>query len=219
MTASQQELDDARQEAAADIPKLMPWWPKIRALGLQYGFPPTRFAAIASRESRVEVVLGDHGHGCGLVQIDDRSESEWCESWKGRYAIARAMPPSPERDAAFRFLGELSLKKGAEILVRKRDYLRSHFPDLSPADLLRAATAAYNTGEGNVAASLRTGRDVDFTTAPQGRPQGGNYSADVAAREEVLLEHTAFTPSADTPVAVPPLLADPNPRPPLADKE
>ena len=45
---------------------------------------PRDFVAIASRETNMRNIIGDGGHGYGIMQIDDRSFPEWTNSglWK-----------------------------------------------------------------------------------------------------------------------------------------
>jgi hypothetical protein len=99
---------------------------------------------------------GDHGHGHGLMQIDDRSFPEFCggEDWK-----------DPAKNIDF----------GAKVLQGKRNYLFNETFKISLKDynLERASIAAYNAGEGRVLKSLLQGEDVDTHTAH------GNYSAEV----------------------------------------
>jgi hypothetical protein len=41
---------------------------------------PEILMAIASRETNMRNIIGDGGHGYGIMQIDDRSFPEWCNS-------------------------------------------------------------------------------------------------------------------------------------------
>ena len=62
------------------------WIKTFKSAAATYQFPPEVLMAIASRETNMRNIIGDGGHGYGLVQIDDRSFPEWCNSglWKGR---------------------------------------------------------------------------------------------------------------------------------------
>ncbi|MDR3625322.1 MAG: peptidoglycan-binding domain-containing protein [Ignavibacteriaceae bacterium] len=63
-----------------------------------------------------------------------------------------------------------------DCLERKRKFLIRYFPY---ADLSRAITAAYNTGEGNVFNSLVKNHDVDLTTF------NGDYSKEVFRMRDI----------------------------------
>jgi Transglycosylase SLT domain len=60
------------------------WLQIFKRAAETYGFPPELIMAIASRETNMRNVIGDGGHGYGIMQIDDRSFPEWCHSglWK-----------------------------------------------------------------------------------------------------------------------------------------
>jgi Transglycosylase SLT domain len=83
-------------------------------------------------------IIGDHGHGHGLMQIDDRSHGDWLRGHQN------GMDPATNIDYA------------ATILA---DNMR-RFPGN-----LDAAVAAYNAGGGNVNRAIRAGHDVNTVTA------------------------------------------------------
>ena len=60
------------------------WLQTFKNAEAKYGFPPDVLMAIASRETNMHNVVGDGGHGYGIMQIDDRNFPEWCHSglWK-----------------------------------------------------------------------------------------------------------------------------------------
>jgi hypothetical protein len=64
-----------------------------------------------------------------------------------------------------------NITQGAKIWRAKRRYITNNVSGLSEDAYDRAATAAYNTGEGNVVVSLRKNLSPDATTS------GGDYSA------------------------------------------
>ena len=72
----------------------------------RYQFPPEILLAIASRETNMRNIIGDGGHGYGIMQIDDRSFPEWCNSglWKDVNA---------------------SIQKGALVLHSKQQTIRN----------------------------------------------------------------------------------------------
>ncbi len=97
-------------------------------------------------------------HGYGFWQVDIGSYPDFISSgsWKDPMICA---------------------KKAVAILEEKRIYLTKY--NLSGEELERAITAAYNTGQGNVAKSIQEKRDVDSTTTDN------NYSADVFEKRKV----------------------------------
>jgi hypothetical protein len=145
----------------------------FRKQAADYQFPPALLMAIASRETNMRNIVGDGGHGYGIMQIDDRSFPEWCHSglWK---------------DAA------AGIQKGALVLDSKRETIRkgqgkslkvggAGFTgvQLSPSDLLRTAVAAYNCGLWAYYSISRSG-DPDL------RSTGKDYSSDVLARQKIF---------------------------------
>ena len=97
---------------------------------------------------------GDHGHGHGLLQIDDRfherfiRSGKWSDPYENiRYAIAEVWIPY-------------------RLHIAQRSTLEGLALD-------RAATSAYNCGPGRAVRALKQGRDPDaFTT-------GRDYARDV----------------------------------------
>jgi hypothetical protein len=125
-------------------------------------------AAIVSRETRghPKFFVGDGGHGCGPMQVDDRTRPELCARYKAGDVPNAAM-----------------ISAGCEILREKIEALRRNAHLQDQQDLLKAAVAAYNCGQGNVARALEAGASVDrFTT-------GENYSWDVVQRATLFREH------------------------------
>ncbi len=131
---------------------------------------PEEIAGILSRESRFGLILdpdltGDGGHGHGLMQIDDHSFGDWLavHDWTD--------PPT-------------NIEMGVKVLIGKYNYLAGQglLDNLSEAEGRRAAIAAYNCGEGNVAKVLQAGDDIDSRTA------GHDYSTDVLARAQEFKE-------------------------------
>lgn len=150
---------------AAAIPaEAQPYADVILRVSREKGVDPFIIVAIGMRESRWGTRLsppgpggtGDGGHGRGIMQIDDRSFGVWLltNNWTDPYT---------------------NVAKGTDILKAKMAYVQSH-SNLTGADLLEAAIAAYNTGEGNVVKSINAGMPPDTTTT------GGDYSADVIAK-------------------------------------
>jgi hypothetical protein len=127
---------------------------------------------IASRESRMGLLLdgnglGDSGHGHGIMQIDDRSHSDFCASGKWRdlaasleYIHKAVIVP------AFNYLGD------------------KYFEELDEnyENLFLATVAAYNCGPGNVGKALVAGDNIDSLTT------GKDYSHDVLIRAKSFKE-------------------------------
>jgi hypothetical protein len=172
-----EEFDLARErlpifQAAADAYR----WPEeleaamFKAMGADW--MKYVLMGIDSRESRFGLLLdedgnGDHGHGCGELQIDDRWHDSFCSSGKWRdlaasldYVHRNVIIPSFNDlgDKCFGLLGE--------------DY----------EALFWATVAAYNCGAGNVRKALEAGQGIDAKTT------GKDYSRDVQARALVLKE-------------------------------
>ena len=140
-----------------------------------YEFAPSLLMAIASRETNMRNIIGDGGHGFGLMQIDIRSYPDFCHSGGWRNV-------------------SLGIQTGAQVLDSKRTQIEhgvgNHLTvagyqfvglPLAPAQLERCAVAAYNCGLWAYYAFSK-GQDPDrFTT-------GHNYSADVLARAEEFEE-------------------------------
>ncbi len=110
-----------------------------------------------SRETNGRNIVGDGGHGRGLMQIDDRTWGSWLRTHKG------GLDPRS------------NIMKGASILRQNLNYFKGK---IAASKVRRAAIAAYNAGPGNVLSALRRGRSADSVTT------GGNYSRDVIARAD-----------------------------------
>jgi soluble lytic murein transglycosylase-like protein len=162
----------------------LPWLGKVRALlteiAKSYGLDPAVAAAVVSRESGAGRLLGksgnpadtgDHGHGRGLMQADDRF-------WKGLLNL----DGKGDEEDAWRWPA-FNIAFGCWLLRKNLDALEAKFPDLSERERTRAALAAYNCGLGRVMKALTEKHDVDAATA------GGDYGRDVMARAEWLRKH------------------------------
>lgn len=149
-------------ELRAQLAASLRWIEHIQEGAIRASVPVAVVWGIGSRESHWGLYLkprgpagtGDHGHGRGLMQIDDRWHPSFTggDQWK-----------DPAENIAY----------GCEVL---RDNVRMFRAVLGSEDGLRAAVAAYNCGPGNVRTALKRGFGVDaFTT-------GRNYSDDVLRR-------------------------------------
>lgn len=127
-----------------------------------FNWPVALLMAIASRETNIRNILGDGGHGHGIMQIDDRSFPRFTSS--GEWRVPR-----------------LNIRMGGQVLSGKRSFLSSR-SGLTGDALVRASVAAYNGGEGAVLQAVRRGASVDSVTTQR------NYSADVLERASVFRE-------------------------------
>lgn len=152
--------------------------------------PPSLLAAIGSRESGWGLLLkppgpagtGDHGHGRGLMQIDDRWHKEFVAS--GQWQVPQS-----------------SIDYAAGLLQWATKYFRKRTGG-DEETVLRYAVAAYNAGCFKVLQTVEAGRDPDTVTT------GGDYSRDVFNRAEWFRRHgwdraTASPPSAASAVCLP----------------
>jgi uncharacterized protein (TIGR02594 family) len=171
-----QEIDLARErmpifQAAADAYQ----WPEevhaamFKSIGAEW--MKYVLMAIDSRESRFGLLLdenglGDHGHGHGEMQIDDRSHKAFCAS--GRWQ---------DLAASLEYVHE-------NVIIPSFNYLGDYF-ELVGEDYERlfwAAIAGYNAGPGNVRKALEAGADPDSVTT------GRDYSRDVRAKAAAFKE-------------------------------
>lgn len=61
------------------------WLQFFESAATEYEFAPEILMAVASRETNLRNIIGDGGHGYGLMQIDDRSFPDWCHSGMWRF--------------------------------------------------------------------------------------------------------------------------------------
>jgi hypothetical protein len=149
------------------------WLPHFQKAAKDYEFPPELLLGIASRETNMKNIVGDGGHGYGVMQIDDRSYPDWCsDGWK-------------DVDAC--------IQKGALVLDGKREQIRSGegkslkiggatfrgAPSVSDTDLIRVSVAAYNSGLWAFYCFSK-GRD------PDAKSTGHDYSKDVLNRTQLF---------------------------------
>jgi len=147
----------SQKMAEADSKRVLKHSEKFIAAAKQFNVPPALLAAIASRESRGGSVLkngfGDHGNGFGLMQVDKRHHK--VEGLSDPFGVEHIMQAT-------------GILRGFVDAVSKRH------PDWAPERQLQGATAAYNSGVGNI--QTLNGMDVGTT--------GNDYSNDVWARAQ-----------------------------------
>ena len=150
---------------------------KIREIGRREHISGVLLLAMAHRESAMRNIVGDHGHGRGIMQIDDRFHQDWlrehkgCQSGSFKATFESALPAGRVPSLV------AGVTKACELLDQNLGFAKSHgVPD---GLRLRFAVAAYNAGAGGALEGFRAG-DVDKLTT------GADYSRDVLAhRAEV----------------------------------
>lgn len=158
-----------RAAAEEDHQRVLRFQDAILTAAKKHGVPAEVLAGILSRETRgmQQFFIGDHGHGHGPMQIDDRSFPGICAAYRAKQKSDAEM-----------------IHFGAEVLRQKIMYLRLVPQLANDHDMLeRAGIAAYNCGEGNVKRCVKLGADLDKLTT------GQNYSADVLERAAFFAEH------------------------------
>jgi hypothetical protein len=133
--------------------------------------------AMGSRETNLTNIVGDGGHGRGWLQIDDRFWATWLKAhagckdgtWAAKFASALPAGRVPTLTA--------STLKAIELLHSNVAFASSR--KVPPAERMRFAVAAYNSGAGNAIKSFAEG-NVDARTAH------GDYSADVLSRRDAV---------------------------------
>jgi hypothetical protein len=142
------------------------WVRVFKAVEADFSLPRGLLLALGSRETNLNDVVGDGGHGRGVLQIDDR----WHKAFLAKHrALASGRVP-PVKAAA---------RYAAKMLVWNRtNGLASGVP---MGKGWRFAVAAYNAGFTGVLNALRDGEGVDGATT------GGDYSKDVRSRRRTFV--------------------------------
>lgn len=123
------------------------------------GLDPFTLYAVGSRETNLTDVTGDHGHGRGIWQLDDRS-----------YTIPKPFPVVLQASIAAKLLSGCLL----------------HFTQLGwpVGSAMQLAFSAYNAGiRGAEVGLLNPAHDADLRTA------GGDYGRDVMERLNYIRSH------------------------------
>jgi peptidoglycan hydrolase-like protein with peptidoglycan-binding domain len=136
------------------------WAPIMRKAEKRHNLPAGLLLAVASRETNMEDIVGDKGHGRGLFQIDDRFHGDWLSAHG-----APGPATTPRIGDAAEFAASM-LESNLDFAVQK---------GVSAADRLRFACSAYNAGAGGALAGHQSG-DCDRKTS------GGDYGRDVLER-------------------------------------
>lgn len=118
--------------------QLLSWRDFVNASAHEHGLESTLVFGVMQIESGGRNIIGDGGHGRGLMQIDDRSHAQWLA------AHSSGLDP------------ESNIDYGCAILRADIDYFKGD---------VRAGVAAYNCGPGNAAAGQRESGNPDkYTT-------------------------------------------------------
>jgi hypothetical protein len=144
------------------------------------GIGPALVLGMGSRETNLENIVGDGGHGRGWLQIDDRFFAAWLDrhagcangTWRPRFASALPGGRVPTLTH--------STLQAIEILRSNVAFAASR--NVAAGERMRFAVAAYNSGAGNAIHGLGAG-DVDAHTAH------GDYSSDVFERRDVVARY------------------------------
>jgi hypothetical protein len=154
------------------------WIAYFEQAGKDYKFPTAILMAVASRETNMQNKMGDRGRGYGLMQIDDRSFPDWCHSglWKDANASIQkgALVLDDKREMIRNGQG-----KKLKVKISRKEITFTGKDDLSAAELLRTAIAAYNRGM-KAYYALSVFDDPDKYTAHN------DYSADTLARADLF---------------------------------
>jgi hypothetical protein len=136
--------------------------------------------ALMSRETNMRNVIGDGGHGRGIVQADDRYQEAWLRSVKG----CRNGESTPVYDTAWPKGRVPTISAGAKFAVQtlEANVAEAKREGVRDGDRLFVAVAGYNRGlHGAIGAYKQGGRRaVDAGTAH------GDYATDVLDRAETL---------------------------------
>src|SRR5438093_3717205 len=159
MNIDRQEL--ARQAAKA---KTRGWAGIMRQAEQRHDLPAGLLLAIASRETNMEDIVGDGGHGRGLFQIDDGAHGDWLAQ-HGAAAPGTIPPLAEAADLA------------ATLLDQNRAFAKSN--GVAADQVLVFAVSAYNAGPRGALAGHESG-DSDRRTT------GGDYGRDVLERLDAI---------------------------------
>ena len=145
------------------------WIDAFKAVAAKRNFPVEVLMGIASRETNMRNILGDGGHGHGIMQIDDRSFADFCKSgaWKdgSQCIVMGALVLDQKRT-------QIESGKGKNLRVGNTTFTGAAFTE---AELLRVAVAAYNSG-------LRSYMNFSRNGNPDLGTTGHDYSTDVMKR-------------------------------------
>lgn len=132
--------------------KAVGWLETFTKCSHKYSIPLEILLGVGSRETNIRNILGDDGHGHGIMQVDDRSYPLWCKSgeWMdphksidmGAYVLSLKIAKASKTGNAALRVGIASYNVGSKAI---EDYLRFKNPDRRTtghdysADVLRRA--------------------------------------------------------------------------------
>ena len=145
------QLDAARRSGLLDL--------LVRGAML-HDLKPAYVLAIASRETGIRNLLGDGGHGVGVMQIDIRHH----------YAARSAKARGDWRSLPWPLVGY-----GCRLLSENVGWARETWPSYTALQHLKLAAAAYNAGREGCKRGAATGDCDRYTT-------GRDYGRDVLRR-------------------------------------
>lgn len=141
------------------------------------GIGPALLLAIGSRETNLQNIVGDHGHGRGWLQIDDRFHAPFlqthrgCDSGTYKPKFTSALPAGR--------VPTLSAATQQTIAMLRQNAAFGKSQGVPKDQLIRFACAAYNAGATGAIEGFRAG-DVDTNTT------GKDYSTDVLSRKQAI---------------------------------
>jgi soluble lytic murein transglycosylase-like protein len=173
--------DASAAELAQDMQEARKYFTGISQAATKYGLAPSLICAIGSRES-------NWGQGSDMRPKGPSGTGDWAPRNPQKWGYA--MPPDGlgwgrglmQVDYAESGFGKTGdwMDPTANILFGANELATNikHYTanPTSGVDPVRAAVAAYNCGQGNVANAIKDGFDVDHYTT------GGDYSTDVMGR-------------------------------------
>jgi len=134
----------------------------LEASAAHAGLPLAYVLAIGSRETNLTNELGDHHHGHGVLQIDDRSFPVLCKR-------------------SFRAQPDLFIEQGCALLASNLRWARHRWPAFSGDQYLRVAADEYNCGPRAELRAVTDGHADENTT-------GHDYGHDVMCRKAIFEE-------------------------------
>jgi soluble lytic murein transglycosylase-like protein len=126
----------------------------------RHAIPLAFVLGVASRETNIANVLGDVGHGVGVMQVDDQ------------HALAREQKAS----GAWKSQPEILVDMACRMLSDNVRWAHSTWPHY---DGFKIAAAAYNAGRGGASAGVFAGSCDKYTT-------GRDYGLDVLERTRLF---------------------------------
>ena len=118
------------------------WLPVIAKAEARHKLPAGLLLAVASRETNMEDICGDGGHGRGLFQIDDRFHGDWLAGHGAPGSGTTPRLADAAEFAAAMFASNLSFGKQKGV---------------GGKDLIKYACSAYNAGAGGALEGFRGG--------------------------------------------------------------